>query len=298
MESNNSEEKFGRKSNKGTVISAVLIVALISLVAFSLYYTGPGSSDSEKTLSLATTTSTHNSGLLDEILPNFEDEYDAVVKVTPVGTGQALELGRRGDVDILLVHAPSSEQEFVDEGYGTKRYLVCYNHFVLVGPQDDPAGIAPASNVSEALQLICESESKFATRGDESGTHKKEKKLWEMAGYDYSEDIDLLDNDWYLSVSAGMGDTLMRAYELQTYTLSDEGTYWAYQGNMDLEIKLKDDPNLLNQYSVIPVDPEKHDHVKYELSMDFVEWITSERVQNMIADFEANGHKLFVPNAD
>ena len=285
-----------KKYHGQTLVWVVVFILIISVLGFALYMTGNPSS--EKKLLLSTTTSTANSGLLDHIIPDFEKEYDCTVMVTPVGTGQALEMGRRGDVDILMVHAPASEEEFVNQGYGTQRYLVCYNYFVIIGPQDDPADLKSAPNASEAMRIIYEGEYKFASRGDDSGTHKKEKELWAAAGYSYAADIDIPDNDWYYSVSAGMGDTLIRANELEAYTLSDEGTYWAYEGDLDLDILLREDQNLLNQYSVIPVDPEKHSHVNYELSMEFVQWITSQEVQEGIGNFEKDGDKLFVPNAE
>lgn len=289
------EKEPEQKYYTGTIINFVILILVISLITYALYQTGNPSPG--KTLLLATTTSTANSGLLDEILPDFEDEFDATVKVIPVGTGQALEMGRRGDVDILMVHAPEREQEFIDQGYGAARYPVCYNYFVIIGPSNDPADLKNAPNSSEAMRMIFEGEFKFASRGDDSGTHTKERALWAAAGFDYESEIDLPDNDWYYSVSAGMGDTLIRANELQAYTLSDEGTFWAYEGNLDLEIILREDPNLLNQYSVIPIDPEKHSHVNYDLSMKFVDWITSSETQEKIGNFEKNGHRLFVPNA-
>ncbi len=284
-----------KKYYTGAIINIAILIVIISLLTYALYQSG--NPDSKNTLLLATTTSTANSGLLDEIIPDFEDNYDATVKITPVGTGQALELGKNGDVDILMVHAPEREQEFVDQGYGIQRYLVCYNYFVIVGPLDDPANLKNVPNSSEAMRMIFEGEFKFASRGDDSGTHTKEKELWTNAGYDYESEIDIPGNEWYLSVSAGMGDTLIRANELQAYTLSDEGTFWAYEGNLDLEIVLREDPNLLNQYSVIPINPDKHSHVNYDLSMKFVDWIISQEIQDKIGNFEKNGHILFVPNA-
>jgi tungstate transport system substrate-binding protein len=279
-----------------TITWIIAFILIISTLGLALYMTGNPSS--EKTLLLATTTSTANSGLLDEIIPDFEEKYDCTVKVTPVGTGQALEMGRRGDVDVLMVHAPMDEEEFVGEGYGTQRYPVCYNYFVIVGPSSDPADVNNAVNVSDAMKKIFSTQSKFASRGDDSGTHTKEKMLWEVAGFDYSSEIDIFENDWYLSFSAGMGTTLTNANVEQAYTLSDEGTFYAYEGDLDLEIALREDPILLNQYSVIPVNPGKFLHVNYRLSWAFVEWITSENTQERIGDFEANGHNLFVPNAD
>ncbi|UCE38082.1 MAG: substrate-binding domain-containing protein [Thermoplasmata archaeon] len=289
-------KKSEKKYYTPTIINIVILIVIISLITYALYQTGNPSQ--EKTLLLATTTSTANSGLLDEIIPDFEEKYDCAVKVTPVGTGQALEMGRRGDVYILMVHAPQREQEFVNQGYGTARYLVCYNYFVIIGPSNDPANIKNAQNSSEAMRMIFESQSSYASRGDDSGTHTKEKELWTEAGYDYESEIDIPNNEWYKSVSAGMGTTLIQANELKAYTLSDEGTFWAFEGNLDLEIVLGEDPDLLNQYSVIPINPDKHSHVNYDLSLKFVDWITSQEIQEKIGNFEKNGHQLFIPNAE
>jgi tungstate transport system substrate-binding protein len=285
------KNKFGKKRYSRTLIGIVLLVLLFSILGISLYLTGNPSS--ERVLKLATTTSTANSGLLDEIIPNFEEEHDVSVWITPVGTGQALEMGRRGDVDVLMVHAPSREQEFVDQGYGTERYPVCYNYFVILGPPSDPADIKNAPNASEAMRWIYNTKSRFASRGDDSGTHTKEKALWEVAGFDYSSEIDIVENDWYISFSAGMGTTLRNANEKQAYILSDEGTYWAYEGNLDLVLLLREDAALPNEYSVIPINPDKFPHVNYDLSMDFVHWITSNETQDRIENYEKNGHKLF-----
>jgi tungstate transport system substrate-binding protein len=263
----------------------------------AIFMAGCTGGNDESTLLLATTTSTANSGLLDEIIPDFQKKYDCVVKITPVGTGAALQMGRDGDADVLLVHAPSSEIEFVEQGYGTERTLVMFNQFIIVGPPADPAGIQDSCDTVASLKTIYENDIAFVSRGDDSGTHKKEKSLWEGAGYDYATEIDIPDNDWYKSVSAGMGDTLTRASELQAYTMTDEGTYFAYQSDLDLESMVKGDDTLFNQYGVIPVNPDKHDHVNNDLAEKFVEWLTSPEVQKMIGDFTANGKQLFIPNA-
>lgn len=266
------------------------------VIGFSLYLVT--SSTSKQTILLATTTSVANSRLLDKILPDFEKKYNVMVKVLPVGTGQAIEMGKRGDVDIILVHAPIKEKEFVSHGYGTKRYQVCYNYFVIIGPPSDPADVGHAQNITEALNRIFNTHSKFISRGDESGTHTKEKLLWKAAGFDYTYEIDILDKEWYFSVCAGMGDTIIRANELEAYTLSDEGTFWAYNGDLALRILLRDDPDLLNQYSVIPVNSEKFSHVEYDLVMNFVKWITSPETRERIGNFTNNGHQLFTPTAE
>jgi tungstate transport system permease protein len=195
-----------------------------------------------------------------------------------------------------MVHAPSQEEKFVDNGYGTTRHSVFYNYFVLVGSPDNPAGIIAIDNSTEAMIKIFNSQSPFVSRGDDSGTHTREKELWEAAGFDYETVIDIQENDWYYSVSAGMGDTLIRTNELEAYTLSDEGTFWAFEGNLDLDIVLREDVNLINPYSVIPVSPAKFSHVNYKLALQFTNWITSNSTQQKIGAFEKNGHQLFVPN--
>ena len=285
-----------KRSYTAMITSILIVVLIISIISYSLYLTGNPSP--KKTLVLATTTSVSNTGLLDEIIPDFEEQYGMTVKIIPVGTGQAFEMGRRGDVDILLVHAPSQEKTFISQGYGIERYLICYNYFIIVGPPSDQAHLKNTTNATAAMQAIYTTQSRFISRGDSSGTHIKEQELWAAAGFNYSAQIDIPENDWYYSVSAGMGDTLIRANELNGYTLSDEGTFWAYSGNLSLQILLKNDSSLLNQYSVIPINPATNTNVNYNLSMRFVEWITSPETQSKIAGFEKNGHQLFVPNAN
>jgi tungstate transport system substrate-binding protein len=241
---------------------------------------------------LATTTSTANSGLLYEILPYFEEKYNVLVKVIPVGTGQALELGRRGDVDIIIVHAPLKEKEFIEKGYGTERYNIFYNYFVIVGPPSDPAGIKEAKDAPHALKKIFDNRSKFVSRGDDSGTHTKEKELWKSLGLNYELEVDTIENEWYLSVNAGMGDTLVRANEMRAYTLTDEGTFWAFD-NLELEILFRDDTNLRNQYSIIPINPQRFPHVNHDLAMKLVSWMLSKETKLKIANFKKDGHTLF-----
>jgi len=243
---------------------------------------------------LATTTSTYDSGLLEEIIPYFEEEHDAEVKITAVGTGQALELGKRGDADVLLVHAPELEEEFVEDGYGRYRYDVMYNEFVVVGPEDDPAGLNGLTDTDEAFNRIYDDRSTFSSRGDDSGTHIREMELWESAGFDYDNQIDDPDSDWYNSLGQGMGDTLRFADEKNSYTLTDEGTYISmHQEIDDLEIHVRGDERLFNQYGVIPVDGARNP----ELAEGFADWIISEDVQNMIDDYTIDGKKVFTANA-
>jgi len=253
-------------------------------------------------LRLATTTSTDNSGLLGEILPVFEEKFDARVDVVAVGTGQALALGEAGDADVILVHARSREDEFVDAGHGTGRSDVMYNDFILVGPVSDPVGVRGLSFASDALAVIAAAEAVFASRGDDSGTHSKERSLWQAAGLPETPA-----GDWYKSLGQGMGDTLRFADESGAYTLTDRGTYLALQANLPNLVVLvggdniadNQDPALLNPYGVIPVNPDKG-NINHELAEEFVTWLTSVETQQAIAEFglEAYGQPLFYPDSD
>lgn len=250
-------------------------------------------------LNLATTTSTDNSGLLDAILPLFEAEYDAAVKVVAVGTGQAIALGEAGDVDVILVHAPDQEAAFVAAGHGTVRTDVMYNDFVLVGPPSDPAGIDGTPLAADALAAIAAAEATFASRGDDSGTHSKERTLWQAAGLPPDPS-----GDWYKSLGQGMGDTLRFANETAVYTLTDRGTFLALQENLpNLTILVggdsianNADPALFNPYGIIPVNPDKG-NIEDVLAEQFVEWLISPETQAAIAAFgqDTFGQPLFYP---
>ena len=243
-------------------------------------------------LILATTTSTDNSGLLDEILPDFETRYGAEVEVIAVGTGQAIQLAERGDVDVILVHAPDRERAFIEAGYGVVRQDIMYNDFVIVGPDSDPAKIRQLSDVTAALTKIAETQSPFISRGDDSGTHIKEQQLW-------AEMITSADT-WYQSVGQGMGATLTVANEQQAYTLTDRATFLARTlEGIDLEILLEGDPRLFNPYGVIAVNPHQHPHVNATGAQRFITWLTSVETQQMIAKFgvEQFGQPLFVPDS-
>lgn len=241
-------------------------------------------------LTLATTTSTYDSGLLDELLPVFEEKYGYRVSVVSVGTGAALETGKRGDCDVLLVHAKETELALVQEGHFVDRYDVMYNDFVVVGPEEDPAGVAGGRDVVAAFRSIAEAEAVFVSRGDDSGTHKAELKVWERAGIEPQ-------GEWYLSVGQGMGDTLRMAGELRGYTLTDRGTWVAMRDGLDLKIILEGDPILFNQYGVMAVNPANHPHVNYEGAKKFIEFLVSDEGQELIAGFKKHGEQLFVPNA-
>ncbi|MDZ4278176.1 MAG: substrate-binding domain-containing protein, partial [Dehalococcoidia bacterium] len=228
---------------------------------------------------LATTTSTQDSGLLDVLVPQFEEESGFEVKVIAVGTGQALEMGRRGDADVLLVHAPGSEEEFVAEGYAVNRQLVMHNDFVVVGPEDDPAGVADATDALEALQAIADSEASFISRGDDSGTHKLELSLWEELG------LDPTGESWYEESGQGMGATLQIAGQRAGYTISDRGTFLALSEELDLQVLNEGDPRLLNIYHVMQVNPERFDGLEVEGAAAFVDFMVSDETQAAIGDF-------------
>lgn len=246
-----------------------------------------------KTIILATTTSTENSGLLAEILPKFTEETGIEVKVVAVGTGQALQMGKDGEADILLVHAKSSEEEFVAEGHGTDRSDVMYNDFIIVGPQDDPANVQAEAgqDTLAAFRQIANQNVKFYSRGDDSGTHKMELNLWKLAGI-------TPEGDWYLSAGRGMGEVLQMASEGLGYTLTDRATYLAMEKDLDLKVIVEGDQQLFNQYGVIPVNPEKNDQINAEGAQIFKEWILSERGQQIIGEFgkAEYGQSLFIPN--
>ncbi len=237
-------------------------------------------------LRLATTTSTENSGLLAELLPPFEQANDCQVDVIAVGTGKAIKLGEAGDVDVILVHARSREQTFVAAGFGVDRRDVMYNDFVILGPQGDPAGIRGMTDAAEALTNIAASKATFVSRGDDSGTHTKERKLWKSAG------IQPVDG-WYLEAGRGMGDVITMANERRGYTLSDRGTFIAMDSKVDLVVLAMGDEALFNPYGVIPVDPERHPHVKHELAQKFAEFLVGETGQQLIAGFRKYDQQLF-----
>ncbi len=267
-------------------ISLVLIVAIMffSVLTFSQQI------KAEDRLVLATTTSTENSGLLAELLPPFEDKYDVRVDVVSVGTGQAINLGENGDADIILVHARDAEDEFVKEGYGVNRRDVMYNDFVILGPENDPAGIKGLDKAAKAFEKIASSESEFVSRGDNSGTHMKELSIWNEAGVKERD-------SWYLEVGQGMGASLNIANEQNAYILADRGTFLAYQGDIDLNVLVEGDEVLFNPYGIIPVNPEIHPHVNYQMAMSLVGYITSHQGQSIINNFKVTGEQLFHPSA-
>lgn len=242
---------------------------------------------------LATTTSTQDSGLLDVLLPEFEEEYGAQVKTVAVGSGEAMKLGEQGDADVLLVHAKAAEEEFVKEGYGLERVEIMYNTFQVVGPDADPAGISGMKDASEALARIASTGSTFVSRGDDSGTNKKEIELWKEAG------VEPAGRSWYVESGQGMGETLTMASEMQAYTLSDDATFLSMKDNLGLEVLAAGDAALRNPYSVIVVNPGKHPglELNVEGAGDFCWFMSGPEGQEMIGSYKVEGETLFHPDA-
>lgn len=241
-------------------------------------------------LKLSTTTSTDNSGLLAVLNPAFEAKFNAKVDVIAVGTGKALKIGSNGDVDVVFVHAPAAELKYVQSGDFIDRSAVMHNDFVIVGPESDPANIATASNAAGAFIRIANAKAGFISRGDDSGTHKKEKALWDNAGL-------TPDGKWYVAAGQGMGAVLKIADEKQAYALADRGTQIAYAEKMNLKVLFEGDEVMFNPYHVMAVNPAKHDHVKYDLAKKYIDFVTSETGQTIIKDFRLNGQQLFHPDA-
>ena len=242
---------------------------------------------------IQSTTSTANSGLYDYLLPLFEETHGIKVNVVAVGTGQAIRNAMRGDGDVLLVHAESDEKQFIADGWGVERFDLMFNDFVLVGPAADPAGLEEADSVGEALTRISLSGKFFASRGDDSGTHKKELALWRSAGIDPSE----ASGGWYRETGSGMGATLNVAVGMNAYCLTDRATWISFANKQGLRVLYEDDPPLFNQYGIILVDSKKHPHVKAKAGQVFVDWMIGKAGQTAIANFRRSGQQLFFPNA-
>jgi tungstate transport system substrate-binding protein len=247
----------------------------------------------EKSIIVQSTTSTANSGLYDYILPTFTDKTGITVNVVAVGTGQAIKNAQNGDGDVLLVHAKSAEEAFVAEGYGVERFDVMYNDFIIVGPPSDPAGIAGMKDAAAAFRKIADEKAVFASRGDNSGTHKKERQLWQEAGVDPAA----ASGQWYRETGSGMGATLNTAVGMSAYTMTDRGTWISFGNKGDYKILVEGAPNLFNQYGVILVNPEKHPRVKAAEGQAFIDWLLSDEGQQAIASYQLDGQQLFFPNA-
>lgn len=239
---------------------------------------------------LATTTSTYNSGLLDYLLSQYAKVSDTEVQVISVGTGKALKMGENGDVDLVMTHAPAAEARFVDQGFGIEPHRVMHNDFVLVGPIEDAAKVSSASTVTEGLSLIMSSNQRFISRGDDSGTHKKELQLWQHLG-------GLPAFEGYLESGRGMGHSLQMASEIGAYTMTDRGTWLALKNKLELRLVLESDPRLINPYQVMLVNPKRHSHAKIKAAREFAQWMLSSVGQKLIGDFRINDEVLFVPSA-
>jgi len=260
------------------------IRVLFAILAACLLLAGVAAA--EEHLRLATTTSTENSGLLAELLPPFEKANDCKIDVIAVGTGKAIKLGETGDVDVVLVHARGKEEKFVADGFGVDRRDVMYNDFVILGPDADPAGIAGSKDAAAAMARIAAAQATFVSRGDDSGTHAREKQLWKAAGIAPA-------GDWYLEAGRGMGEVITMATERGGYTLSDRGTYLAYKTKTDLKIAAEGDAGLFNPYGVIMVNPARHPHVKADLAKKFLDFLTSAEARQLITGFRVGGEQLF-----
>ncbi len=268
------------------------LAALAAGLAVVAAAAGPGRADPAY-ITVASTTSTENSGLFERILPAFEDRTGIDVRVVAVGTGQAIEIARRGDADVLFVHHTPSEEAFVAAGYGIERLDVMYNDFVIVGPATDPAGIRAMTDAPAALARIASARAVFVSRGDDSGTHLRELSLWAAAGVDPTA----ASGRWYRETGSGMGAALNTGSALGAYVLTDRGTWISFANKGDLDVLVAGDERLVNQYGVVPVDPQRHPHVKADLARAFVDWLISDEGQAAIAAYRVDGDQLFFPNA-
>jgi tungstate transport system substrate-binding protein len=273
------------------VVAFVVILALFGSVSARAQEAGTPERGSNDVI-LATTTSTQDSGLLDELVPLFEDQTGYHLIPIAVGSGAAIEMGERGEADVLLVHSPAAEEEFMDAGYGVNRHLVMYNDFIIVGPEDDPASVRDTATALAAMREIRESESTFVSRGDDSGTHRLELSLWEQAGIEP-------DGSWYQESGTGMGETLSIANERDAYTISDRGTYLSQGDRLDLVIVSEGDKALINIYHVIAVNPDRYDTINGAGAQAFVDFLLDPATQEMIGEFGAEefGQPLFTPCA-
>ena len=267
---------------------------LLAALAGLLFVLGaPATGAQEKFIVVSSTTSTEQSGLFAHLLPLFEKDTGIKVRVVALGTGQALDMARRGDADVVFVHDQAAEEKFVAEGFGVRRLPVMYNDFVLVGPKSDPAKIAGGRDILVALQKIAAAQAPFVSRGDKSGTHAAELRYWKAAGVD----LDAKKGGWYKDTGSGMGPTLNTASSMNGYVLTDRGTWLSFKNRGDLAILVEGDQKMFNQYGVMLVNPAKHPHVKKDLGQQFVDWVVSPQGQAAIAGYKIGGEQLFFPNA-
>jgi tungstate transport system substrate-binding protein len=267
---------------------------ITALAAYALLLLASPMQAQTQSIVVASTTSTQDSGLFGHILPLFKAATGIEVRVVAQGTGQALDTGRRGDADVLFVHAKAQEEKFVADGFGVKRFPVMYNDFVLIGPKSDPAGIKGQSDIVAALQTIKAKAAPFISRGDRSGTHIAELDLWKAAGIDIAKDK----GPWYKEIGQGMGAALNTASASNAYVLADRGTWISFKNRGALDIVVQGDKRLFNQYGVMLVNPAKHPHVKKEQGQAFIDWLISAAGQKAIADYKIEGQQLFFPNAN
>jgi tungstate transport system substrate-binding protein len=265
----------------------------VSIAAIALGTAAPAAW-AQNFITVASTTSTEQSGLFKHMLPAFQKKTGIEVRVVALGTGQALDMARRGDADVVFVHAKAAEEKFIAEGYGVKRTPVMYNDFIVIGPRSDPAKVAGSKDVVDALKKIKAAGSPFVSRGDRSGTHMAEIALWKGAGIE----IDKEKGPWYRDTGQGMGPALNSASSMNAYILADRGTWLAFKNRGELAIVVEGDRRLFNQYGVILVNPEKHKHVKKDLGQAFIDWMISAEGQKNIADYRIGGEQLFYPNAN
>jgi tungstate transport system substrate-binding protein len=268
----------------------LIAAAVLAATAFAV----PCAQAQDKSIVVASTTSTQDSGLFEYLLPIFKQKTGITVKVVAQGTGQALDTGRRGDADVVFVHAKSAELKFLAEGQGVKRYPVMYNDFVLIGPKSDPAHLKGMKDVAKAFQVLKDKQIPFISRGDRSGTNIAELNLWKDAGIDINKDK----GPWYKAIGQGMGAALNTAGASNAYVLSDRGTWIHFKNKGDLEIVVEGDKRMFNQYGVMLVNPEKHPNVKKELGQTFIDWLISPEGQKVIANYKIDGQQLFYPNAN
>ena len=264
-----------------------------AIVFFGAFFAGHAIAQ-EKSIVVASTTSTQDSGLFDYLLPRFTQKTGIAVKVLAQGTGQALDTGRRGEADVVFVHNKSSENRFIDEGDGVKRVPVMYNDFVLIGPKSDPAGVRDLKDIAKAFEAIKAKSAAFISRGDRSGTHLKELMIWNK---DLGIDIENDRGSWYTSIGQGMDAALQMAVASSAYVLSDRATWIHLKNRGDLQILVEDDKRMFNQYGVILVNPAKHPNVRHEFGQQFINWLVSPEGQKAIANFKTEGEQLFFPNA-
>jgi tungstate transport system substrate-binding protein len=284
--------KTSRGARKPEPLSGFMGAVIAASLALACLAGAPAYAQPDKTITVASTTSTEQSGLFKHLLPRFTQKTGIEVKVVALGTGQALDVGRRGDADVVFVHDRAAEEKFVADGFGMKRHEVMYNDFVIVGPKDDPAKAA-GKDVIEGLRRIAAARAPFISRGDRSGTHAAELHYWTEAGVD----LNAVKGDWYREIGQGMGPALNTASASNAYVLADRGTWLAFRNRGDLAILVEGDQRLFNQYGVMLVSPAKHPQVKTVEGQGFIDWLVSGEGQKAIADYKIEGEQLFFPNA-